>query len=359
MRRWEKAPPLPPLYPSRPKSLVSNGIGSSSRGSQIRSKQSAIPKSMASTLGTGATNLNYAPKPTVKPPNEPGNFFARLFSMTESKKEFASQEDAFAQELSAMGDQDGSLEAYGDQNHQPTPAELLKGEIPSAELSGSNLGFTMNSNANLPEGPSPEEGNYLEPGDEGTAPLDSPPVEDDRSNWSAEKRSCFEWRDTFGVIVGISWNRLPFELQVKWEQFNCNEYMDCHTPACSYHSGTLEHYQHDHPIYIRPKSAGDWEMENGFIPPPPEKLASLKQITSVDNRPSKLISTESVHEEDKFLRPDEEKLRKIHHHDHQVVDAVHKNFPDEFGDKEAATRRRDKVSVTLSNKEAFIEPSIE
>lgn len=376
VRRWERAPPLLPLYQTRPKALTGRSGGSSnsidsSRGTQIRSKQSAIPKSMALTLGTGSTTTSSIPKPTANPQTEPGNFFARLFSMSESKKEFASQEDAFAQELSAMGDQDGSLEAFGDQNHQPIPAELLKGEIPSAELSGSNVGYAANSNPNpnLPDGPSPEEGNYLEPGDEGTAPLDSPPAEDDRSTWSTEKKSCFEWRDTFGVIVGISWNRLPFELQMKWEQFNCNEYMDCYTAACSYHSGTLEHYNQTHPIYARPQSAGDWEIENGFIPKPDE-LAALKQKTSVKPKSgdSKLNSVESTHEDDKFLKPDVERLTKIHHRHHNIVnnyrseapaDAESKAFGGHISPRKGTTPVASvRTKTTLSNKKVFVEPSI-
>merc|ERR1712070_1278831 len=76
----------------------------------------------------------------------------------------------------------------------------------------------------------------------------------------------FEWRDQFGVTVGVSWGKLPFELQIKWEQFNCNDYMDCHTAACAYHSGTADHFNKDHPVFQRPQSAADWEIANGFIP---------------------------------------------------------------------------------------------
>jgi hypothetical protein len=128
-----------------------------------------------------------------------------------------------------------------------------------------------------------EDHDLVEIGEDGMLPADPEldesegnSTEDDRSSWSPEKRSCFEWRDTFGVLVGVSWGKLPFELQGKWELYNCNDYMDCHTAACAYHSGTLEHFNKDHPIFQRPQSAADWEIANGFIP----SLAKKKTTTS-------------------------------------------------------------------------------
>ena len=100
---------------------------------------------------------------------------------------------------------------------------------------------------------------------------------DDRADWSPQKRSCFEWRDQYEVLVGVSWGKLPFELQQKWELYNCNDYMDCHTAACSYHSGTLDHFNHDHPIFQRPQSAADWEIANGFIPQEKVQLMKLRR----------------------------------------------------------------------------------
>ena len=245
-----------------------------------------------------------------------------------------------------------------------------------------NFGFSFNPNkydihgnvinGAINNGQSTESGNgedYKEigdGGDEGAVRAAKSSEEDDRSNWSPEKRACFDWRDQFGVITGVSWGRLPFELQVKWEQFNCNDFMDCHTAACSYHSGTLEHFDAQHPVFQRPQSAADWEIANGFIPN--SKLlkkqkqdeilkkvqeeeartgkgdvdlaqieydkkytaqAFQKQVftpqlqNSNDNGVMREADTneEAAKEEEEFQHPEEEKIKKKHHkHKHSVPD---------------------------------------
>ena len=201
-------------------------------------------------------------------------------------------------------------------------------------------------------------------GDEGAVRAAKSSEEDDRSSWSPEKRACFDWRDQFGVITGVSWGRLPFELQVKWEQFNCNDFMDCHTAACSYHSGTPEHFDAQHPVFQRPQSAADWEIANGFIPnskilKKQKQDEILKKVQEEEARTGKAdvdlaqiefekkytaqafqkqvltpssndndgvareedTNEEAQKEESEFQHPEEEKIKKKHHkHKHSVPD---------------------------------------
>lgn len=125
-------------------------------------------------------------------------------------------------------------------------------------------------------------------------------TDDDRESWSPQKRSCFEWRDTYGVLVGVSWGKLPFELQQRWELYNCNDYMDCHTAACAYHSGTLDHFNKDHPLFKRPQTAADWEIANGFIPSLAKKKSAPDSLSGVvssreDVKISKMTNPSSLH----------------------------------------------------------------
>lgn len=133
----------------------------------------------------------------------------------------------------------------------------------------------------------------------GSSPLDlSGPAVDDRADWAPQKRSCYEWKDAYSVLVGVSWGKLPFELQQKWELYNCNDYMDCHTAACSYHSGTLDHYTHDHPVYQRPQSAADWEISNGFIPHAASRLKEKKAEMLKEKTGDLTPNTKQEEEED-------------------------------------------------------------
>lgn len=155
---------------------------------------------------------------------------------------------------------------------------------------------------------------------------------DDRADWTPEKRSCFEWRDGYAVLVGVSWGKLPFDLQQKWELYNCNDYMDCHTAACSYHSGTAEHHMHDHPVYQRPQSAADWEIANGFIP---KKAAEkLMRNRAIENSLKSEEEAEDAgnneelktKEESEFKHPEVKKIMEHHHqvqHQHQHQSAHH------------------------------------
>ena len=107
-----------------------------------------------------------------------------------SFQEFAAQEDAFVNELLDIGDQDS---AFGDFGADPThdAASLPSGTISRKSSHGQTSDGMLKSDGT-------EE--YKEIGDEGTAPVGMAPLtdEDDRSQWTPEKRACFEWRDTFG-----------------------------------------------------------------------------------------------------------------------------------------------------------------
>lgn len=36
---------------------------------------------------------------------------------------------------------------------------------------------------------------------------------------------CTEWKDTYKVIVGVSWGDLPYDLQQKWVEYSCDYHM--------------------------------------------------------------------------------------------------------------------------------------
>lgn len=36
---------------------------------------------------------------------------------------------------------------------------------------------------------------------------------------------CSEWKDTYKVIVGVSWGDLPYDLQQKWVEYSCDYHM--------------------------------------------------------------------------------------------------------------------------------------
>ena len=38
-------------------------------------------------------------------------------------------------------------------------------------------------------------------------------------------KSCTEWKDQYGVIAGISWGSLPYDLQQKWLQMSCDYHL--------------------------------------------------------------------------------------------------------------------------------------
>jgi len=162
----------------------------------------------------------------------------------ETDDEFTKREDVIAGNSDSKHERDDEDVSKSDGSEGGTESDKEDGDHDLVEIGEDGL---------LPSDPELEQS-------EGNS------TEDDRGTWSPEKRSCFEWRDTYGVLVGVSWGKLPFELQGKWELYNCNDYMDCHTAACAYHSGTLEHFNKDHPIFQRPQSAADWEIANGFIP---------------------------------------------------------------------------------------------
>jgi len=36
------------------------------------------------------------------------------------------------------------------------------------------------------------------------------------------KKACLKWKDQYEVVIGVSWGKLPFDLQQKWMSYHCD-----------------------------------------------------------------------------------------------------------------------------------------
>jgi len=51
--------------------------------------------------------------------------------------------------------------------------------------------------------------------------------EEERVDISDEERkvACRDWKQTYGVVTGVSWGSLPLELQKDWRRYDCDYYL--------------------------------------------------------------------------------------------------------------------------------------
>jgi hypothetical protein len=52
-------------------------------------------------------------------------------------------------------------------------------------------------------------------------------VEEEGVDLSEEERkiACRDWKQTYGVVTGVSWGSLPFDLQRDWKRYDCDFYL--------------------------------------------------------------------------------------------------------------------------------------
>jgi hypothetical protein len=40
-----------------------------------------------------------------------------------------------------------------------------------------------------------------------------------------QRKECQEWKEKYGVVTGVSWGELPYDLQIRWKDSNCDYYL--------------------------------------------------------------------------------------------------------------------------------------